>query len=92
LRGCEETEAPDVSDAIGLAEALLSCATRAEAHDRMMVELRDLACFGRPARLVWRKRRRRCREELCDARTWTEHSEHVDTLAVITRRARRLSR
>lgn len=34
-----------------------SCGTRAESQDRMSVELRDLACFGRPARLVWRKRR-----------------------------------
>ena len=36
------------------------CGTRAEAHDRMPVEIRDLACFGRAARLVWRKRRWRC--------------------------------
>ena len=118
FEGCEETETPDVSDGIGLAEALLgldgfrvlevmespdelviaiestdatawcaACATRAEAHDRMTVQLRDLACFGRPARLVWRKRRWRCREERCDAKTWTEDSEHVDAQAVITRRA-----
>ncbi len=30
---------------------------RAESQDRMAVEVRDLACIGRPARLVWRKRR-----------------------------------
>src|SRR5438309_8214890 len=64
-----------------------SCGVRAEAHDRMRVEIRDLPCFGRPARLVWIKRRWRCREDRCDAKTWTEHSEHVDTQAVITRRA-----
>ena len=64
-----------------------ACGTRAEAHERMTVELRDLACFGRPARLVWRKRRWRCREDACDAKTWTERSEHVDAQAVITRRA-----
>jgi transposase len=64
-----------------------SCGVRAEAHDRMPVEIRDLACFGRPARLVWRKRRWRCVEPACDAKTWTEHSDHVDTQAVITRRA-----
>ena len=29
------------------------CGVRAEAQDRMVVEVRDLACFGRPARLVW---------------------------------------
>jgi transposase len=64
-----------------------SCGTRAEAHERKTVEVRDLACFGRPARLVWRKRRWRCVEEACDAKTWTERSEHVDAQAVITRRA-----
>src|SRR5438552_857153 len=64
-----------------------SCGVRAEAHDRLRVEIRDLACFGRPARLVWRKRRWRCREELCEEKTWTERSEHVDAQAVITRRA-----
>jgi transposase len=64
-----------------------ACGTRAEAHERKTVEIRDLACFGRPARLEWAKRRWRCREDACDAKTWTERSEHVDTQAVITRRA-----
>ncbi|HSH60332.1 MAG TPA: hypothetical protein VK988_11975 [Acidimicrobiales bacterium] len=32
------------------------CGARAEAHDRMSVEIRDLACFGRAARLVWHRR------------------------------------
>src|SRR4051812_14966658 len=64
-----------------------SCGVRAEPQDRMRVDVRDLACFGRPARLVWSKRRWRCRESLCAARTWTETSEHVDAQAVLTRRA-----
>ena len=34
--------------------------TRAEAHDRRPVEVRDLACFGRPVRLGILKRRWRC--------------------------------
>lgn len=63
------------------------CGVRAEAHDRMRVEIRDLACFGRPARLVWVKRRWRCVEPACDAKTWTERSEHVDAQVVLTRRA-----
>ncbi len=63
------------------------CGVRAEAHARMRVEIRDLACFGRPARLVWIKRRWRCRERACDAKTWTERSEHVDAQVVLTRRA-----
>jgi transposase len=64
-----------------------SCGVRAEAQDRMRVDIRDLPCFGRPARLVWRKRRWRCRAALCGERTWTETSEHVSTRAVLTRRA-----
>ena len=64
-----------------------TCGARAEPQDRMRVDIRDLACFGRPARLVWNKRRWRCRESLCPARTWTEQSEHVDAQAVLTRRA-----
>ncbi len=63
------------------------CGVRAQSQDRVKVDVRDLSCFGRPARLVLNKRRWRCREELCDAKTWTELSEHVDTQAVITRRA-----
>ena len=66
---------------------MLRVETHAEAHERKMVELRDLACFGRPARLVWRKRRWRCVDDTCDAKTWTERSTDVDAQAVITRRA-----
>ena len=64
-----------------------TCGGRAEPQDRMPVDIRDLACFGRPARLVWIKRRWRCRESRCSARTWTETSDHVDAQAVLTRRA-----
>ena len=63
------------------------CGVRAEAQGRVRVDVRDLPCLGRPARLVWHKRRWRCREPLCDAKTWTEPSDHVGSQAVITRRA-----
>ena len=53
----------------------------------MPIDIRDLTCFGRPARLVWIKRRWRCVDADCDAKTWTEHSDHVDAQAVLTRRA-----
>jgi len=53
----------------------------------MRIEICDLACFGRPARLVWVKRRWRCVEPARDAKTWTERSEHVDAQVVLTRRA-----
>jgi transposase len=64
-----------------------SCGVRARPHERRTVEVRDLACFGRPSRLVWRKRRWRCSEDACEAKTWTERSEHVDAQVVITARA-----
>lgn len=64
-----------------------ACGVRAEPHDRMPVEVRDLPCFGRPARLVWHKRRWRCREERCAAKTWTESSADFDAQRIITRRA-----
>jgi hypothetical protein len=48
-----------------------ACGTRAELHERKQVELRDLACFGRPARLVWAKRRWRCQ---LVARVPSEHA------------------
>ncbi len=41
---------------------------RAEAQDRMPIDIRDLTCFGRPARLVWIKRRWRCTGPDCDAK------------------------
>jgi len=68
------------ADRIGCAE----CGTRAEAQDRMPIHIRDLPCFGRPTRLVWVKRRWRCREELCDARTWTEVSPVALSRQLIT--------
>ena len=63
------------------------CGVRAEAQAPMPIDIRDLTCFGRPARLVWIKRRWRCVDVDCDAKTWTEHSDHIDAQAVLTRRA-----
>lgn len=67
--------------------ACSGCGVRAEAQDRLRVELRDLPCFGRPARLVWLKRRWRCREELCPVKTWTEQVAAVLARSVMTVRA-----
>ena len=64
-----------------------SCGVRAVAKDRIRVEIRDLPCFGRPARLVWLKRRWRCADHDCVAKTWTEGTEHVAPRAVLTLRA-----
>ena len=63
------------------------CGVVAVAHGRMVVEVRDLPVFGRPARLVWCKRRYLCRESLCVVCTWTETSLAFSSRCVLTRRA-----
>jgi transposase len=63
------------------------CGVRATAHDRMMVEYRDLAIFGRPTRLCWSKRRWRCEEPRCEAKTWTETSCGFSSRCLLTNRA-----
>ena len=64
------------------------CGVRARSHDRREVLVRDVAAFDRPARLRWRKRVWRCRESLCSAATWTEHSSAVGQRMAMTERAR----
>lgn len=68
-------------------EGCRRCGTRAEAHDRRPVDVRDLACFGRPVRLRVLKRRWRCVEPGCDARTWTESHPALPSRQVMTHRA-----
>jgi len=48
------------------------CAGVLVVKDRPSVELVDLPCFGRPARLAWRKRRWSCRAPACAVGSWTE--------------------
>jgi hypothetical protein len=64
-----------------------SCRRRAQAHDRVEVHLRDLHCFGRPTRLVIRKRRWRCRTTGCIKKTWTEKLAGIAARQVLTTRA-----
>ena len=64
-----------------------SCRRRAEAQDRVEIHLRDLHCFGRPTRLVVRKRRWRCRTKRCRMKTWTERIEGIAARQVLTVRA-----
>jgi transposase len=84
-----ETEAEVVIEVETTAEVggCRTCGTRAVAHERVPVEIRDLARFGRPARLVWRKRRWRCPDADCQAKSWTETSEAVSRRALLTCRA-----
>jgi hypothetical protein len=65
------------------------CGIVATAQDRMAVAYRDLAAFGRPARLVWSKRRWRCAEPGCCVRTWTEGSAAFSARCLLTNRAGR---
>lgn len=48
-----------------------SCGCRAVVKERPVVELVDLPCFGRPARLAWRKHRWECPAEQCPTGSWT---------------------
>jgi transposase len=48
-----------------------SCGTPAAVKDRPLVELIDLPCFGRQARLVWHKHRWRCPDRDCAMKSWT---------------------
>lgn len=63
------------------------CGTRAEAHDRDPVDIRDLACFGRPVRLRVLKRRWRCPCFDCGTKTWTEIHPGLPSRQVMTYRA-----
>ena len=49
-----------------------ACGVLAQVKDHHDVELVDLACFGRPARLVWKKVRWCCRDPDCAMTSWTE--------------------
>lgn len=68
-------------------QGCVRCGTRAVAHDRRPTDVRDLACFGRPVRLRVLKRRWRCPEPGCDARTWTETHRGLPARHVMTLRA-----
>jgi transposase len=47
------------------------CGAAAWVKERPIVELVDLACFGRPARLVWHKHRWVCPAPTCPVVSWT---------------------
>lgn len=54
-----------------------SCGVIAHSHGRRGVSLIDVPCFGRPVRLIWRKRTWRCGQETCPARSFTEQHEDL---------------
>lgn len=56
------------------------CGVVASVKDRDVVELVDLALFGRATRLVWHKRRLRCLEATCPKGSWTEQDPRIATM------------
>lgn len=66
------------------------CGVLAVVKDRTTVELVDLPCFGRAARLCWRKRRWCCPDGDCPNGSWTEEVPSIAARRlVITDRAGR---
>ena len=65
-----------------------TCGVVAGSHGRRNVVLIDTPCFGRPVRLVWRKRTWRCEEPACPAGVVTEqHPDLARPRALLTTRA-----
>ncbi len=66
------------------------CSGGVWAKDDTEVELADLPVFGRPARLVWHKRRWMCSDRDCGRRSFTEQAPRIaPSRAVMTDRAGR---
>jgi transposase len=69
-------------------EGCRSCGVVAHSHGRRNVVLVDTPCFGRPVRLIWRKRSWRCRELTCPTGSTTEqHDDLARPRALLTTRA-----
>jgi len=65
-----------------------ACGVIAGSHGRRTVRLVDAPCFGRPVRVVWRKRTWECEEPACPARVFTEqHDDVARPRALLTVRA-----
>lgn len=54
-----------------------SCGVIATSHGRRTVRLVDAPCFGRPVRIVWRKRTWTCEETSCSGGVFTEQLDEV---------------
>ena len=66
-----------------------SCGVVAVSHGRRTHVLIDTPCFGRPVRLLWRKRTWSCPEPACDVGTFTERADDVAApRALLSTRAR----
>jgi len=57
--------------------ACVGCGRPGRVNDRDVVTLVDLASFGRPSRLLWRKHRWRCPTQECPVNTWTLNDPRI---------------
>ncbi len=65
-----------------------ACGVVAHSHGRRSVTLVDVPCFGRPVRLVWRKRTWCCVDDGCAVGSFTERNDDIALpRALLTRRA-----
>src|SRR3954447_23260273 len=65
-----------------------ACGVIASSHGRRSVSLVDAPSFGRPVRVVWRKRTWACQESACPAGVFTEqHDQVARPRALLTVRA-----
>jgi len=65
-----------------------ACGVVAHSHGRRDVTLIDAPCFGRPVRLIWRKRTWRCADPDCEKRAFAETDAGVaGPRALLTTRA-----
>ena len=55
----------------------LSCGVVAHAHGRVPVRLVDAPAFGRPVRIVWRKRRWVCPDPACAVGSFVEQDDRI---------------
>lgn len=79
-----------VIEARGPRPVCARCAGAAQVKDRPEVELVDLAAFGRPVRLVWRKHRWECANDSCAVGSWTGDDGRIASArAAMTDRAGR---
>src|SRR6266508_2503937 len=69
-------------------EGCRTCGVLAHSHGRRTVRLIDTPCFGRPVRLIWRKRTWRCAEPGCEGGSFTERDDDLAApRALLTTRA-----
>lgn len=98
LVGLEGFHVIDVADQAGVVRVVVetppeatgcrTCGVIAHSHGRREVRLIDVPCFGRPVRLIWRKRTWRCAEEKCPTKKFTEQRDDLaGPRALLTARA-----